>query len=295
MAGVCQPFVIAQGSHRSPYAQYGSLALDTENVYWTDARGVASVPLSGGPPGQITLYPGVNAGIVVGGAAVYWTTVDLNVVSRAPKVARTVTPESVAFNEPMPYFVAVDETRAYWTANGAGTVRQAPLDGGAPSSLVVNENDPFNIAVDEGYVYWTNPGEGTVKRVSKGVGAPATLASNQLCPSALAVDAVNVYWATGSDGTVMKRPLSGGAPVQLAAGPLNLLSIAVDDRYVYWALSTIRGELQRVPIAGGPITTIAVACPPAMCVPDQQDAAFVAVDDAAVYWTTATDIVKVVK
>jgi hypothetical protein len=307
LAGVCQPFVLVHGDEHQSSVSYGGLALDAENLYWTDASGVGAVPLSGGAPRRIAIYPAQNRGIAVGGDEVYWTTTSLSVVSRAPKAARTVVPDNVAFAELEPVDVAVDRTTVYWTDNLSEFVMGAPLDGGAPSAAAVDPcQGPYAIAVDETHIYWTNVLDGTVNSAPKGgSGYAVALASNQGFPSGIALDGTNVYWASNGDGTVMAVPLAGSVPVCLASGEVGVVSVVVDARYAYWSLPTNHGELRRVPLGGGDVTTIGVACPPAnmgdtpmppaTCGHGQAGAGLVAVDATSVYWTTAIDIVKMAK
>jgi hypothetical protein len=121
------------------------------------------------------------------------------------------------------------------------------------------------------------------------------LASNQGDALGIAVDAKNVYWATHGDGFVLSAPIGGGAPVMLASGQTGAYGVAVDDQYVYWTIATTNGELRRVPIGGGEVVTLAVACDRSKCPSAPIDVSNLLVADGTIFWTTATDIVKVAK
>jgi hypothetical protein len=291
--------LLVHGLDHEPYAQYNSLALDAENVYWRDQpNGVGAIPLAGGPSQIIWYSPNATeGGLAVRGGQVYWVGPDG--IYSAPSTARMVQPAPLEDGGGLA--LAVDDTFLYWTTYAGlaciGGIGRSLLDGGAPITLVSGPEGPSDIALDDAHVYWTNVLTATVNSAPKDGGAPTTLATGQLGVfiHGLAVDATNVYWATPEDGRVMMRPLAGGPPVQLVSGDVGVTGVATDGQYVYWALPTSRGELRRVPIGGGEVTTIGIACPPATCVPGWAGAGLVVVDAQSVYWTTAVDIVKVAK
>jgi hypothetical protein len=99
---------------------------------------------------------------------------------------------------------------------------------------------------------------------------------------AITVDEKNVYWAasgqTPRDDVVMSVPRAGGAAVTLAHGSANAL--VSDGVSLYWTdwsagLPATTGTIQRVPVAGGPVTRVATANSP-NCI---------AVDETRVYWS----------
>ena len=103
------------------------IAIDTNNVYWTDWTdgAVVAAPLSGGAP--VTLAGG-----------------------------RT-----------HPWGITVDATNVYWTDWGDGTVMEVPLVGGAVTTLAQQQVSPLTIAVDAKSVYWASYASGTVMRLAK--------------------------------------------------------------------------------------------------------------------------------
>lgn len=95
-------------------------------------------------------------------------------------------------------------------------------------------------------------------------------------PWAITVDADTIYYteAQGPDGKVVRLPKAGGPPVILADG-LNLPGhLTVDATDVYFMDPD---HVLKVPIAGGPVTTLAPAY--------NESYSAVAVDDDQIYWT----------
>jgi hypothetical protein len=132
--------------------------------------------------------------------------------------------------------------------------------------------------------------------VTCGMGASGTfaLATGPQGAEAIAVDARNVYWLKLSDGSLgpVAPPPDGqvfecakcgcsGRPTSLASGqPLGLgAGIAVDGTSVYWT----NGNVMKVPIGGGNVTTLVVA----------QASGGLAVDATNVYWADGRGLMKV--
>lgn len=178
-----------------------------------------------------------------------------------------------------PVQFAVDAANVYWTEGGtSGTVKKAPLAGGAAAALASSLADPYGIAVDSANVYWTEQAGGFVKTMPiGGCGAaappacPLTLAAALKNPQYIAVDATNVYftefgsWNTGAgarnaDGTINKVPIAGGTAVRLAAALNGPQTIRADATNIYWTetANSINGagSVKQVPIAGGAVKTL---------------------------------------
>ncbi len=92
----------------------------------------------------------------------------------------------------------------------------------------------------------------------------------------LAVDDANVYWVAAGQNPEQSVLLQAGR----AGGPVVTLAhaepweIATDGQFVYWG-DTITGAVNRVPVGGGTVTTVATAA----------GTRCIAVDDVNVYWT----------
>ena len=254
-AGQCQNTIVSGPSN--PY----SIALDANNVYFTDLQAGAVLMAARG-----------------GGA-----------------------PVPIASGQSLPFVIAVDATSVYWANQGTaannfsdGTIMKAPLGGGTPVTLASGQTDLEALAVDATSVYWANQGtaannfsDGTIMKVALGGGTPVTLAAGQLAIGFLAVDGTSIYWTdqgtatSGSfnaDGSVMKLALSGGdggTPTILASGQVGPFPITVDGTSVYWGTT---GTIAKVPLGGGDTVVLASG---------QSFPFGIAVDGTDVYWTNA--------
>lgn len=216
---------------------------------------------------------------------------DFACVQPEPKYRSTL----LATGQAHPFAIVVDDGFVYWTNVGFrvsdGSVMKVPKTGGAAVALATAQGAPFDLALFEGALYWNNaaraapdangnvPGAGILKIPVTG-GPPAVLVQGR-SPLRLAVTSDGIFW-TNQDGTVMRAGLDGSNPRVLASGQ-RPLDLAVDSASVYWTNGYQAHDpaepraIQKVPIAGGPITTIAAR--------ESQPTA-IAVDSAFVYWST---------
>jgi hypothetical protein len=242
----------------TPSQSPANVAVDANNVYWTDTAGVNSVPLAGGTP---TLL-----------AAAY----------------------SDANN------LAVDANNLYFTVwTSTGTVVAVPIEGGPATTLASNQPNPWGVAVHAGTVFWTNAGSvsrelpGTVMSSPAAGGAVTTVVAGELSdggsamtdPGPMAVDATSIYWTESLRHAVMKVAYSGGPPVTLATTNTLPGALVVDGTSVYWieddTVTTM--WLKKVPLAGGPVTTLVTA-------PEQNyDGRWLAQDATRLYWSNRVE------
>jgi hypothetical protein len=124
-------------------------------------------------------------------------------------------------------------------------------------------------------------------------GGPVVLAMGEQGAQAIAVDARNVYWIKTTDGSggpvavppdgqvVLCSKCGCDHPTVLASGELTTLGggIAVDATSVYW----VDGNVMKVPIGGGAVTTLAVA----------NTQGSIAVDATSVYWADTGGLMKI--
>lgn len=105
-------------------------------------------------------------------------------------------------------------------------------------------------------------------------------------PSVGTIDETHVYWAERS--AILKVPKTGGEPVTLAETEGMPISVAVDETDVYWTRYQPGDRLQRVPKAGGPVTTLAL---------DHEGGSFLqlALDATSVYWIRGEEILRIPK
>jgi len=174
-----------------------SIAVDTENVYWTTSEatsgGVKRVRLGGG-------------------------------------TTETLLSMHAYFPD-----MAVDATGIFLPEYDSGALLKLPLDGGTADVIASGQPSPNGIAIAGGNIYWTNGvAAGTVMTVPLGGGTARTLASGQSHPGSVAQDGDDVYWANYVGGQIVMAPLAGGAAITLVTGQKFPKALRVQDGCLYW-------------------------------------------------------------
>ena len=123
-----------------------------------------------------------------------------------------------------------------------------------------------------------------------------TIATPALAPWAIAVDSKNVYWTSlgscASDGgvptgNIASAPITGGPPVTLVTAQGSPSAIAVDTQSIYWVNKSDcsgNGSVMKAGLDGSGLTTLAG---------NQNQAQYIALDGANVYWTTADGVLSI--
>lgn len=260
-----------------------AIALDDENVYWAEGDGaygpLYSVPTSGGAIHRLSAWGGTPVRIVADTTYVYWSAEGGN-LSKIPLAGGA---QIVLWTEDGSYPISaagpfvVDGKNVYFQTSD-NTVRKMPLDG-----------DGGNVTI--------------LATVDQTLPFPTAL-SGQDFISDVAIDTTSLYYAVRSDATfkvvgrIAKVPLAGGASVTLAGGPPSAgadagftavaspVALAVAGGFVYWIGSdgtdaSAPGQLNKVPVAGGPVTAVAQGfrAPGAMAIDDMN--AYLAIDSAS--------------
>jgi sugar lactone lactonase YvrE len=166
------------------------------------------------------------------------------------------TPITLASNLAAPTGIAIDNTRVYWTNQGA--VLSVPINGGAVEAIAPSEPGAFGIAVDSTHVYWVDSESLMVRRAAKDIGNSTETLTDARWPYGIAVDAKHAYWTNHNDandgGTVMAVAVDGGPPTTIASGTENAWYISVDADAVYWATRT---EIMKATLDGSKVDTLA--------------------------------------
>lgn len=185
--------------------QANALAVDGQNLYWTDTNLVIQLTLSGGSAVTLSSTQGSSPwGVAVDAQSVYWTDSAAGAVMKVAIGGGT--PTTLATGQSGPTVMTVDATSVYWLDRVG--LKKAPVGGGATVTLsTVASLPPYGsagIAVDATQVYWTSYATPAVLRVGLGGGTPVTLSSGGE-PMGLAIDANSVFWTDWLSAGVYRR------------------------------------------------------------------------------------------
>ena len=136
-------------------ADMTEIAVDDTNVYWSEPSAnavVRAVKTGGGTPVTLCTQAPAPETIVIGGGKVYFASDAYSVMGGGIYAMATdgsgLTPLAGPLGEP--YYVAVDETFAYWSGLGVGKV---PLAGGQITTLVAT-GATYGVAVTPKSIFW---------------------------------------------------------------------------------------------------------------------------------------------
>jgi hypothetical protein len=198
---------------------YG-IAADANYVYWTDLMlgNVWRAPVAGPHPStpEIVAYSPATTGIAVSDAGVLWGGYTTNIyylpfgASEAEAGAGTTEPLQLTRIPNIDLrFVAMDDTRAYFTMTDNGSVWTVPLAGGATTRISGEEGGPWGITADSSGVYWANSannGNGGIRRArfENGAWSVVTVGPDPAGPLTVALDSKAIYWGDYGTGVVWK-------------------------------------------------------------------------------------------
>ncbi len=265
-----------------------NLAIDAQNVYWTDAQSgsVMRVPIGGGA--TTTLFVGGGRGpedlaASGNGSVVEALGAALVVVPSSGGAAVALSPSSSAWG------VAADASYAYWSEGGIparGRVCRAALTGGTTSTLAEGAWTPGAITVDAEFAYWvafTDTTRSFLKAPLMG-GTPSTLATvpgSDTPPDFIALGANGALYSTDFDtGTLLSVPLAGGAASTVSSSVAGLASdgVASDSRWVFVGANSTGPDvsLLAIPLASPSTPVLAWS---------GRDVSTVRADATNLYWT----------
>jgi hypothetical protein len=278
------PIVLVQGLNEG----FG-ITVDSTYVYFTDMGlpdmgldgTVQRVLIGGGSADTLASSQDNPAGITVDATNLYWTNEGhVDSVNRTYSGAAVMTypvaggsASQLATGGETPVAIGLGNGLLYWVANGLAVNDPNPagnglwsvgLDGSGATHLAApNGVAGPNLGISGGAVFWATVGTlDEVTLPSNALSFP-WMSGNAGFPWDVVADATNVYWSVANDGTIMSMPLAGGPATTLVSLPANAgtdSGIAVDSTFVYYfacLYMTSACQLERVPIVGGPSTTLA--------------------------------------
>jgi hypothetical protein len=308
--GQCQPILLATGLSEP----LGIVASSDGYVYWVDGYdGSVSRVRKDSPGSPQLLYQG-NAGatdLVVDDQYVYYT-VDAPFPSQSEGGARRIPKTGVAdagtdlvilsTGYPNAEGIAADAANIYYVGgyNPTGLFRASKSTPGTRQIYLAYPTDaasegPFlqAVAIDDQYAYTTDSGSNLVLRISLDAAAsdpPTIFARTFRRPSAIRVDGDFVYWGDGVNLYRQARADVMGVPRILVAYPTQSIAVDVSDLY-FVSNDTFnggsKGDVIRISKDGTSF--------PAPISSGWSSVANVAIDERAVYFTTAHEVVMIAK
>jgi hypothetical protein len=277
-------------------ARPGRIVVSGDHVYWTlQGSGAVLVraPLTGGGPEPLVFDDSGTFGLVVDGTFATYAVPGLGRIMRVPIAGGT--PVALATGLDQPRSLATDGASLYWTQGvGQGKIMKLDLEPGAkPIALSDGLAQPRAIAVQGGVVYWTDITDGTILSTpdhltvfadagsadAADAGADATADADtdaddpDVADTADASADANAAVDADADADADARS-NLPPPTVLASGlkiPTDLLLVG---SFAY--APDQNGHIRRVPLAGGPLETVA----------DVDGAPYgVATDGTLIYWT----------
>jgi hypothetical protein len=273
----CEGCAILANASISPQ----SLALDTNNVYWTNAAsgseggiaGSIDSVAQGSVAGMASALVPVAGPLIITFASgwLVWsasgTGSGTGTVSQMSTNGMVSTPGTALIS---PWGVAVDAKSVYWVSSGGPgvgiLVQSAPVGTAAASiigTIIATYDTPWGLAVNGTDLFFAATssvmGGGAVFQLPIAGGTPQpvwTTMSGQ--PQDVGLDSSNVYWVDQTTGTLYSTPLatavSGASPKVLSTAFTTPVHLVVDSTNVYVAdngTGAGSGSIFEIPTAGG--------------------------------------------
>lgn len=190
-----------------------SIAIDQNNVYWTDGVDkVLFAPLGGADAGTVLWVRkavGSPTLIATDGQRVYFTATD-GLLHMIGVDGGNLTPSVLGSpNGGSSLGVRVAGQSAYWTVGGdSGAILSTPVSTPSATTLATGQGAPLAVASDDVNVYWvSSDGDASALRgCALGDCQVTTLASPLVGPLDVVVDAIAVYYTDETGGAIWKLP-----------------------------------------------------------------------------------------
>jgi hypothetical protein len=264
------------------------VAVDTVNVYWTNAGTAANnytdgtvvkMPLAGGTPTTLATGQDYPVGIVSDGVNVFWASLGTvaggytdGKVQSVPIAGGAAT--LIAGSQVAPTYVSYTSTNLVWTnqgvADSTGSLMTVPLAGGAVTALATGLKSPLQILVDgtNNNIYWTDYGtsagsyaDGDISWIPGAGGTVTVLATNQQSPYGIVGGEITggliIIWTNVLGGTVEGvLTTAGSTPFTLASGQSSPEGLAIGTQGLYWT-DTGSGTIMTEPYLGATPSVLA--------------------------------------
>jgi hypothetical protein len=294
LGGACQPYVVV------PSGSYtGSLASDGTLVYVLNANRIDAVPVRGGTPASWAVSsPGTSYDWLFGDPLSHalFAFTDTQAIVRfdggVPTPTTVVPPGGASCDghtlwlramntSPWPW--TADATNVYWVTPQNALFAASKTGGGGARRVTPDASfAPFgvtfaNIVARDGYVYGNDPLTAhAIRRITAADGSITDMLPDTYHPDQVAITSQYLVWSGETNGTAVDRMELSSLAVS-TVGTAGTVSVIADESYVY-AFDGYR--VQRLPLAGGPTTTLAQVATGNSVV------ATLVQDDRAIYWNT---------
>jgi hypothetical protein len=298
MAGRCQPLQVTSSA-----VSAANVVLGTESAYIVDIGSGSRLLKVSKKDGTISPIAGGGvAGVALEGNAIYWTTAPTVGASEGRVLRASLDGTGaieIANGQASPGSIVVDESGVYWLNSGTtgtdGAVMWLAPGAPAPVPFADGQARPASIATDAQNVYWftVGPSDGrdsAVYKRAKAGGGIVALAQGQPnatgSPMSLFVRGDRVFFTPrglgNMDGRVRAVSTDGADTVEYARDQVRPQAIVADDQYVYWvdAGNGRDGVIQRASLSTKEVTQVVGGLARSLGL---------AIDDSAIYYTTAGD------
>jgi hypothetical protein len=164
----------------------------------------------------------------------------------------------VAAIQGQPDWIALAGTHVYYLESDSQTVARVPIGGGGAGPgdrFCCSQENPLRIAASGSDVFYGSQA-GKVHRISDADGHDQVIANTSGWVFGIAANGSNVYWGQ-NDFRVFRAAHDGSGMTQLAqglTGTPNVMALGSDA--AYWLLNQDRPWVQKLPFAGGTVTTL---------------------------------------